>query len=179
MNTVTVHHYIGRQPRGRSMRYDTFGRRLRLLRDDLRMSQLELRDKLGEMGVEIGQSYISQLENSDKMPMLEVAAAMANVLGTTVDYLALRTDDPEPPSGQPVYITPEADELARLVDTLPADAREELLRIARRLARPVAGRAEREREIMWWLTRVEAAAGLAARQALERAIMNGDFPSND
>jgi transcriptional regulator with XRE-family HTH domain len=149
----------------------TFGRRLRLLRDDLHMTQLELHDAMVKAGVEIGQSYISKLETSDTMPTLEVAAAMARILGATTDYLALLTDDPEPPQPTPpVYISPEADEVARLVDAMPADARTDLLSIARRLARPAEGRSERE--IIWWLARVEQAAGITARQALERLILD-------
>lgn len=162
------------------MRVDTFGKRLRDLRGDYEWTQQQLAERIeAEAHITIGQNYISQLENGRALPSMPVAVALARVLHTTLDYLMLLSDNPEPPDGQPIYITPEADELARLVDTLPAEARAELLAIARRLARPVVGRAEREREALWWLTRVEAAAGPSARQALERAIMSGDFPPND
>ncbi len=180
MDTLLRNSYRRERHRGKTMRQDTFGWRLKRLRMDLGMRQEDVRAELARLtGTTVGATYISDLERTDKMPTLAMAAAMAKILGTTVDYLALLTDDPQPVQHVQEYITPEADELARLADALPAEARAELLAVARRLARPGTGRAEREREVMWWLTRVEAAAGLAARQALERAIMNGEFASND
>lgn len=75
----------------------TFGKRLRVLRHERGLSQIELRDEMERQhGVSIGQTYISELERSDKAPTLNVAAAMAKVLGVSLDYLGLITNEPDP-----------------------------------------------------------------------------------
>ncbi len=65
-------------------RLDTFGGRLQLARSDAKLSQEELATLLAEQyGVEIGRSYISELERSweaNKMPMADVAAALARAV---------------------------------------------------------------------------------------------------
>lgn len=79
---------------------NTTGKRVRLLRGDLDLTQEELTRQMEKLGVKIGRSYISLLERSDSLPSGEVLAAMARVLHTTTDYLLLLTDDPLIP-GEP------------------------------------------------------------------------------
>ena len=79
---------------------NTTGKRLRVLRRDLELTQTELARQLGKAGVKINPSYISLLEGSDRPPSGEVLAGLAKVLHTTTDYLLLLTDDPLIP-GEP------------------------------------------------------------------------------
>lgn len=83
------------------------GKRIKLLRHDLDLTQEELRRRLHLAGVDIHQSYISSLERSNSLPSGEVLAGLAKVLGTTADYLLLLSDDP--------LIPGEPDEDARTV----------------------------------------------------------------
>lgn len=78
----------------------TTGKRLRVLRRDLDLTQAELARQLGLLGVKINPSYISVLEGTDRPPSGEVLAGLARVLHTTTDYLLLLTDDPLIP-GEP------------------------------------------------------------------------------
>lgn len=76
------------------MALETFGKRLRVSRIDKELSQIQLRDKMEKLHeVSIGETYISELERTDRMPSLEVAAAMARVLDVSLDYLGLLIDD--------------------------------------------------------------------------------------
>lgn len=70
------------------------GKRIKVLRQDLDLTQEELRRQLHLIGVDIHQSYISSLERSSSLPSGEVLAGLARVLHTTTDYLLLLTDDP-------------------------------------------------------------------------------------
>lgn len=110
---------------------DGFGRRLRILRTDLNMTQTELRNEMERrFAVGVGQNHISDLERADSMPSLQVAAAIAQVLGTSIDYLAGITDDPAPNAkneSAPSYISPEADQVAQQVDQLTPEQRQATL----------------------------------------------------
>jgi transcriptional regulator with XRE-family HTH domain len=83
----------------------TFGKRLKLARIDRGLTQTELRAQMERHGISIGETYISELERTDKAPSLPVAAAMAKVLGVSLDYLGLITDEPQiqPRLEQPAY----------------------------------------------------------------------------
>lgn len=120
------------------MALDTFGKRIRALRQDQNMSQIELRDRMEkECGVNIGATYISELERKGITPSLEVAAAMARVLGVTLDYLGMLIDDATSYKREEdavSYISAEADQVAQLVDSMSADQRAILVDLARNLA---------------------------------------------
>ena len=75
---------------------DSFGKRLRVLRLDLGLTQGEVLEQMESAGVKIGQSYISDMERTDKLPNGEVLVGLAKVLHTTTDYLLLLSDDPTP-----------------------------------------------------------------------------------
>lgn len=79
---------------------NTTGKRIRLLRGDLDLTQEELTRQVKKLGVDVGRSYISILENSDAIPSGEIIQGLARVLHTTTDYLLLLTDDPLIP-GEP------------------------------------------------------------------------------
>lgn len=155
------------------MRRDSFGRRLKILRTDMGLRQEDLRAEMKRVaGVDIGATYISELERTDKMPSLQVAAAIARVLGTTTDYLALLSDDPEPSHDPPErYITPEADAAARIIDALPAEARRDVLAVVQRITQPIAGPSPRKADIDYLLRLVELDYGIDARRRLERALL--------
>jgi transcriptional regulator with XRE-family HTH domain len=79
------------------LNFDTFGKRCKALRISNNLSQTDLRCEMQtQCAVSVGETYISQLEGSDRMPSLEVAAAMATVFGVSLDYLGLLIDEPHP-----------------------------------------------------------------------------------
>ncbi len=100
---------------------NTFGKRARALREDLGLRQEDLiREMERRAGVKVGQTYISELERTEKYPNGDVVAAIARVLGTSADYLLLITDDPEPADGkQKAGISWEAEQVADMIDQLP------------------------------------------------------------
>lgn len=106
--------------------FDTVGKRIRVLREDLGMNQKMLCSELEKQDVYIGQSYISRIENTEKIPSGEVLVGLAQVLHTTTDYLLLLTDDPSTPSESEessLYIDADiADRtlLQRLIDVFSA-----------------------------------------------------------
>lgn len=95
---------------------DTTGKRIRVLRGDLELTQAELTRQLAKLGIEINQSYISTLETTNKTPSGEIIRGLAEVLQTTTDYLLLRTDDPLLPGEED--LTPEEQDLLRSLDEI-------------------------------------------------------------
>lgn len=86
----------------------TFGGRVADLRAANKITQKGLVARLGELGVDVGQSYLSTLEGSDRTPTGHVVAALARALSTTTDYLLGLTDDDMPPGmevAQPEYLS--------------------------------------------------------------------------
>ncbi len=75
--------------------FNTTGKRIRLLRQDIGLTQTGLAQALRKMGIDISHQYISELERTDKVPSGEVLSGLARVLGTTADYLLLLTEIPE------------------------------------------------------------------------------------
>lgn len=76
--------------------FDTTGKRIRMLRTGHELSQLDLAKLLEAHGVQVGNSFISQVETSGKQPPLEMVVALAKVLGTTTDFLLMVSNDPLP-----------------------------------------------------------------------------------
>ena len=74
----------------------TFGGRLKMAREDARLTQEELAALLQEhYGVSVGRSYLSELERNweaNKMPMSDVTAALAKALGVNGNWLLLLSD---------------------------------------------------------------------------------------
>ena len=165
----------------------SFGRRIRILREDLDWTQGELRDEVERRaGVTMGASYLSQLErakSSGKMPSLEVARGLALALGCSLDYLAGLTEDLQPvsvPTKDLHFFSEEADEVAGVVDSLPHPTRTGLVQMARLAQENERLRQERKREEFRTLLRlVEAVAGVETRRRVEAEIRRagGDLPN--
>lgn len=75
---------------------NTTGKRVRVLREDLGMSQQDLADALNRNGVDVQRTRVSQLERAAHSPPGNMVAALATILGTSGDYLLMLTDDPLP-----------------------------------------------------------------------------------
>ena len=113
----------------------TFGARARRYRDDLGLNQEELVKALAKYGAEISQPYWSMCETSDRIPNGAVVAAAAKVLRVSADYLLGLTDDQTPAIDRtPVSITEETDQIALMVDELPAAQRRQIAQIVGTLA---------------------------------------------
>lgn len=156
------------------MALDTFGKRLRSLRQDFEggMSQIELRDKLRAIQVDIGETYISELERTNRMPSLEVAAGMARVFKVSLDYLGMLIIDALPleRDAPPHYFSPEADEVAQLVDAMRPEQRSALLGVARNMVSFPADRQRRAIEVKDILDSIERDLGKDARINVERVL---------
>ena len=59
-----------------------FGKRIARARKRAKLSQMELAEKAG-----IGNAYLCQLEHGDGSPSVELAARLADLLGTTLARL--------------------------------------------------------------------------------------------
>ena len=111
-------------------RFNTFGRRVRILREDMGLSQTELVDRLEGIGVKLRQTYLSELERTNKTPTGDVVAGLAKTLNTTTDYLLMMNDDASPPVPVEVQLLAEArtererellEELVALIRDMPPE----------------------------------------------------------
>ena len=110
---------------------DSVGARIAWMRKQRKMTGHDLARALGVRNV-----YVSQIENNHRQPSRQILQATATVLNTTVGFLLMETDDPEPTKGEdmsPVYFSPEADEAAQLIDAAPVDERVRILAVVRAL----------------------------------------------
>lgn len=100
------------------------GKRIRALRFDLGMTQVEVGRLIGKSS-----GYMSMLE-ADDVPGVSaiILKEIAGILGTTVDYLVLATDDPLPPPEELREEVP--DHIARfnsLIEALPGSLQEKAI----------------------------------------------------
>jgi transcriptional regulator with XRE-family HTH domain len=111
----------------RTIGLDTTGERIQWLRKRKGFTQVELAKQLG-----ISNVFLSDMEKGIKPP-IERVVQLAQLLGTTSDFLLLLTDDPMPRNDEdePVYFSAEADEIARMIDSLPTWKRVETLYMLR------------------------------------------------
>lgn len=130
---------------------ETFGGRLTEAREEaerwdgngIGYTQGELADLLRERcGVEIGRSYISELERSwkqDKMPSLEVARALAAVLRVNLAWLAgvSPNKDPEDAAADLAW-QPTTNTISNIIDLWTEEQRQMLLAAIRALAPHIA-----------------------------------------
>ncbi len=72
---------------------ETTGKRVLWLRKRLDINQAELARR-----VNVGQSYISEIENDQGFPSTQLITLLADELDTSVDFLLLRSDDPREPA---------------------------------------------------------------------------------
>lgn len=160
------------------MKFPKLAERLFWARRKADITQLELRDlMMKKYEVEIGRNYISEIEHPDKddpkNPTFEVVAAMAGALEVSLDYLAGFTDEPAVARGvEPAtpYISPEADEVAQIVDRMSLDQRKVVLDVTRNMSSLALERTLRQAEIRDILDSVEREMGRAARDDFERIL---------
>ncbi len=110
---------------------DTEGARIKWARMRAGLTQVGLAHLVG-----VGNVYISQLESNTHRASRETLKKLAEALNVSRAFLELETDDPTPPQPipadmEPVYFSPEADEIARLVDAMPAHRRAYVLNMVR------------------------------------------------
>src|SRR5690606_15034128 len=94
-------------------------------------------------------------------------------LQTSADFLLLLSDNPAPVREEetPIYISPEADEVARILDGLSADARRDVLAVVQRITQPINGTSPRKQDVDFLLQLVELDYGIDARRRMERALL--------
>ena len=101
---------------------DSTGRRIKWARKRLGWKQDALCDRVG-----IGIVYLSALENDKRSASRETMTRLAEVLGVSRAFLEMETPDPAPmttdPAAEPNYFSPEADEVAQLVDSMSDELR--------------------------------------------------------
>jgi len=112
---------------------DSPGARIAWRRKQLKMSGHDLAAAVGVRNV-----YISQIENGHRDASRQMLQKIATALKTTVGFLLMETDDPEPATVQPeppaVYWSEEADAAARLVDAAQPEDRARMLAVLQALA---------------------------------------------
>ena len=162
--------------RGAIMELKTFGERLHWARRKYaRMTQQQLRDRMQEeFGVDIGRNYISQLETeAGAQPTLPVLTALAGALRVSVDYLVGLSKSHVPAQGEeimPQFFSPEADEVAQLIDAMRPSQRTLLLEVARNMASPAVQRRHMLAEMRDALDSVEEELGTEARLRVEKRM---------
>ena len=164
----------------RSLYPRSFGRRVRILREDMRYSQPELVKMVNDQKVDLTQSYLSKLETTKpedgfKAPAGEVVGAIAKALQTTSDFLLCLTDDPDmivPSSNEGIAVSPEGVKAADIMDKLSEDSRREALTMLQALYEAEASR--RARNTRQWqrlLDTVGKVAGPEVRAQIEQSIL--------
>lgn len=91
----------------------TFGKKVKELREEQNWNRTELAEKIGVSHVMVG-----RYERDETAPSIEVARKMANVLGTSIDYLV----------GQGVHPTFDKKTLQRLaeIQEMPNNLKEKM-----------------------------------------------------
>jgi len=96
----------------------TTGQRVRFARDRIKGWQSkELASKIN-----ISPAMLSKIEHDQKSPSMETLIALAAALDVSIDWLVPSQGAENPyrrKEDEPVYFSPEADEVAHLVDALP------------------------------------------------------------
>lgn len=127
MNNEYLHRSVNFAARSYKIRamskdfFNTFGKRVRVLREDRGLTQEQLAELLSDHGVTVQNTWISTLERAkeNRMPATDVVIALAKALHTTTDYLLMLSDEPRNLLNvEPVYMSPQADEAARMIDGL-------------------------------------------------------------
>ena len=100
----------------KTMYGDTMGGRAHMARRNKGLTSQDVSRLVG-----FGLSQISNVENNKSNPSLTLLMALADVYGVTLGWLAGRPDEPMTINAEPdtVGISPEAEEVAHIVDNLP------------------------------------------------------------
>lgn len=180
---------IGEMPRtpgeDNEMYLETLGQRLFWARRNYaRLTQQQLRDKMqADYGVDVGRNYISQLEtDAGTQPTFAVVRAMAGSLGVSLDFLAGFAKDYAPAQIEeektPHYFSAEADEVAKLVDTMHSSQREVLLSVAKNMLAAPTPRQARRAEMRDILDSIERDHGSDMRREIEQIMRGKGLPIN-
>jgi transcriptional regulator with XRE-family HTH domain len=70
------------------------GKRIRVLRTDLGMSQPDLASEMQKRGASISQPTLSRIEADETSPDGQIIAILARIFSVTTDYLLMITDNP-------------------------------------------------------------------------------------
>ena len=115
---------------------NTFTWRLRRARDDMGITQYAMCDRINEIvrrsepGFDLSYPAYNKYETGDTAtPRLPVLAAIGSVLNLSIDYLVTGHE----PDGTANFATEEAEQVAAIVDSLPAELRAALLDAAQLL----------------------------------------------
>lgn len=111
--------------------FNTTGKRLRILRDDLGLNQSDVADELNRRGISVRQASISKYEKDEQRPSLETVVVLAEILGTTTDYLLMATDTDEPRAITDPSVSYVVNELMEIYEDLSPEQRQTLLYVAR------------------------------------------------
>ena len=156
----------------------TFGKRARLLRQDLGVKQGEVAEQVG-----VRQSYMSEIEGDKAYPTGEIIAKLARALNTTTDYLLLLTDNPSSPEDvKPTFLFEETEQAARMIDEIKQpEIRAQVLSTVVELYNGYQERASKEKHIRELLALIEATNGTEYRREIERrlGLRGGLIKSND
>lgn len=117
----------------------TFGKRLRVLREEHGMDQTEFAAAVSRRldRQTLSNSSVSSMESGRSRPSLDVLLAILRELDVSADYLLFGDGSPnraEEAPEPPAYYTEEADEAARLIDAMPEGRRAEALALVRVIA---------------------------------------------
>ncbi len=113
--------------------FNTTGKRVRILRQDMGMTQDEMHHRLAEAGARVSRSYVSVIERQDILAGSDLVRGLAKVLNTSADYLLMLTDDPSPSRSNFEEETQPLDaavrNMAERVNRTPAPLRGQLLQV--------------------------------------------------
>lgn len=151
----------------------TTGQRVRFARAEMRgLQNKELAAK-----ADISPGMLSKIERDQKNPSLEVLTALAKALDVSIDWLmpSQRAESPyRRVEDEPVYFSPEADKVARIIDDFPPKYREIMLEQALALKMKFA---LENREYRALVALVKEVAGPdVGRQIEQRLLSPADVP---
>ncbi len=130
---------------------DSIGRRIAWARKNVDWTDSNGEHHIGMTGHQLGRRlvtqgtatgvrnvYVSQLENNHASPSLPMLRKIAEVTGVTVGFLLMETDYPyrggTAPEPEPIYLSPEADTVAKIVDDASPAERARILAVVQAMA---------------------------------------------
>jgi transcriptional regulator with XRE-family HTH domain len=137
---------------------NTFAWRLRQSRDQMGITQYDMCDKINEIvrrrepGFALSYPAYNKYETGDTAtPRLPVLAAIGKVLGLSIDYLVTGHE----PDGKADFSTEEAEQVAAIVDSLPAELRATILGGAQLLQRMHYNAEQSQAEHVMFIQRIK------------------------
>lgn len=147
---------------------NTTGKRVERLRKDKHWTQVQLSEL-----ADVRQNYISGIEKDHASPSAEIMARIAKALGTSLDFLMMISDNPTvKEDSEPEFFSPEADEAARTIDSLPPTWRAEIITLIRDYETAYEETKKRAAILDELLRALERHGGAMSRQLVERFIQS-------